>query len=165
MDKKKFKEEIEKLREEIEYHNYRYYVLADPVISDEEYDKLLKRLIELEKKYPEFYSPTSPTQKVGGKVLDGFKKVMHSIPMLSLDNTYNEEEIKEFDERIKKLLGVNEVEYVCELKIDGISVALRYENGQFVTALSRGDGIEGEDISENVKKIKSIPLRLFKNLT
>lgn len=165
MDKKKFKEEIEKLREEIEYHNYRYYVLADPVISDEEYDKLLKRLIELEKKYPEFYSPTSPTQKVGGKVLDGFKKVMHSISMLSLDNTYNEEEIKEFDERIKKLLGVNEVEYVCELKIDGISVALRYENGQFVTALSRGDGIEGEDISENVKKIKSIPLRLFKNLT
>ncbi|WP_126992462.1 NAD-dependent DNA ligase LigA [Thermosipho globiformans] len=165
MDKKKIKEEIEKLREEIEYHNYRYYVLADPVISDEEYDKLLKRLIELEKKYPEFYSPTSPTQKVGGKVLDGFKKVKHSIPMLSLDNTYNEEEIKEFDERIKKLLGVNEVEYVCELKIDGISVALRYENGQFVMALSRGDGIEGEDISENVKKIKSIPLRLFRNLT
>ncbi|SHH20510.1 NAD-dependent DNA ligase LigA [Thermosipho atlanticus] len=165
MDKEKIKKEIEELRRKIEYHNYRYYVLADPVISDEEYDKLMKRLTELEKKYPEFMSPNSPTQKVGGGLISGFRTLPHSIPMLSLDNTYNEEEIKEFDRRVKKLLNVPEVEYVCELKIDGVSVAIRYEEGKFALALSRGNGIEGDDISENVKKIKSIPLRLFKPLT
>ncbi|MBT1247389.1 MULTISPECIES: NAD-dependent DNA ligase LigA [unclassified Thermosipho (in: thermotogales)] len=160
----KIKDEIEKLRKEIEYHNYRYYVLADPVISDEEYDKLLKKLIDLEKKYPEYYSSNSPTQKVGGGLIQGFKKVEHSIPMLSLDNTYNELEMREFDNRIKKMLKTSIVQYVCELKIDGISVAIRYENGYFKTAISRGNGIIGDDISENVKKIKSIPLRLFKNI-
>ncbi|MDN5324630.1 MAG: ligase [Thermosipho sp. (in: thermotogales)] len=165
MDKEKIKKEIEKLRKEIEYHNYRYYILADPVISDDEYDKLMKRLIELEEKYPEFKSPDSPTQKVGGGLISGFRSVPHSKPMLSLDNTYNEEEIKEFDKRVKKILNVSEVEYVCELKIDGVSVALRYNEGSLVMALSRGNGIEGDDITENVKKIKSIPLRLFKPLT
>lgn len=165
MNKEKIKEEIEKLRKEIEYHNYRYYVLADPVISDEEYDKLIKKLIELEKKYPEFQSPDSPTQKVGGGLISGFRTVAHSKPMLSLDNTYNEEEIKEFDKRVKKILNTSEVEYVCELKIDGVSVAIRYNNGIYTQALSRGNGIEGDDITENVKKIRSIPLRLFKPLT
>lgn len=165
MNKEKIKEEIEKLRKEIEYHNYRYYVLADPVISDEEYDKLIKKLIELEKKYPEFQSPDSPTQKVGGGLISGFRTVSHSKPMLSLDNTYNEEEIKEFDKRVKKILNTSEVEYVCELKIDGVSVAIRYNNGIYTQALSRGNGIEGDDITENVKKIRSIPLRLFKPLT
>ncbi|MBO8160293.1 MAG: NAD-dependent DNA ligase LigA [Thermosipho sp. (in: Bacteria)] len=165
MKKEEIKNEIERLRKEIEYHNYRYYVLADPVISDEEYDKLMKKLIELEKKYPEFSSPNSPSQKVGGGLISGFKTIPHTIPMLSLDNTYNEDEIKEFDARVKKLLNKTEVEYVCELKIDGVSVALRYENGNLQTALSRGNGIEGDDITENVKKIKSIPLRLFKPLT
>ncbi|QTA38017.1 NAD-dependent DNA ligase LigA [Thermosipho ferrireducens] len=164
MEKQKIREEIEKLRKEIEYHNYRYYVLADPIISDEEYDKLMKKLIKLEKKYPEFSSPDSPTQKVGGRVIDGFKTVTHSIPMLSLDNTYTAEEVVNFDNRIKKLLK-KEVEYVCELKIDGVSIALRYENGSLVQAISRGNGTEGDDITENVKKIKSIPLRLFKPLT
>ena len=158
-------EEVEKLREEIEYHNYRYYVLADPVISDEEYDKLMKRLIQLEKKYPELVTPDSPTQRVGGKVLEGFKKVKHSTPMLSLDNTYDENEIREFDERIKKGLAGENVEYVSELKIDGISIALRYENGRFRMAITRGDGTEGEDVSENVKLIRSVPLRLRKPLT
>lgn len=165
MNKEKIKEEIEKLRKEIEYHNYRYYVLADPVISDEEYDKLIKKLIELEKKYPEFQSPDSPTQKVGGGLISGFRTVAHSKPMLSLDNTYNEEEIEEFDKRVKKILNTSEVEYVCELKIDGVSVAIRYNNGIYTQALSRGNGIEGDDITENVKKIRSIPLRLFKPLT
>jgi DNA ligase (NAD+) len=165
MNKEKIKEKIEKLRKEIEYHNYRYYVLADPVISDEEYDKLIKKLIELEKKYPEFQSPDSPTQKVGGGLISGFRTVAHSKPMLSLDNTYNEEEIKEFDKRVKKILNTSEVEYVCELKIDGVSVAIRYNNGIYTQALSRGNGIEGDDITENVKKIRSIPLRLFKPLT
>ena len=165
MNKEKIKKEIEKLRKEIEYHNYRYYVLADPVISDDEYDKLMEKLIELEKKYPEFQSSDSPTQKVGGGLISGFKTVPHSKPMLSLDNTYNEEEIKEFDKRVKKILNTSEVEYVCELKIDGVSIALRYNDGSLVQALSRGNGLEGDDITENIKKIKSIPLRLFKPLT
>ena len=157
--------EVEKLREEIEYHNYRYYVLADPVITDEEYDKLMKRLIELEKKYPELVTPDSPTQRVGGKVLEGFRKVKHSTPMMSLDNTYDESEIREFGQRMKRLLGTSEVEYVAELKIDGISIALRYEDGRFRMGITRGDGTEGEDVSENVKLIKTIPLRLRKPLT
>lgn len=153
-------EEVENLRDEIEYHNYRYYVLADPVITDEEYDKLMKRLMELEKRYPELVTPDSPTQRVGGKILDGFRKVRHSQPMLSLDNTYDEEDIREFDERVRRILGVENVEYVAELKIDGVSIALRYESGKFKMAITRGDGTEGEDVSENVKMVKSIPLRL-----
>ena len=157
---KEILEEVERLRDEIEYHNYRYYVLADPVITDEEYDRLMKRLIQLERKYPQLVTPDSPTQRVGGKVLDGFKKVKHSHPMLSLDNTYNEEDIREFDERVKRILGTENVEYVAELKIDGVSIALRYEEGKFRMAITRGDGTEGEDVSENAKMVKSIPLRL-----
>ncbi len=157
-------EEVEKLRDEIEYHNYRYYVLADPVITDEEYDKLMKRLIDLEKKYPQLVVPDSPSQRVGGKVLDGFRKVKHSRPMLSLDNTYDESEILAFDERVKRLLETSEVEYVAELKIDGISIALRYESGKFRMGITRGDGIEGEDVSENVRLVRTIPLRLRKKV-
>ena len=161
---KKILEEIEKLREEIEYHNYRYYILNDPVITDQEYDELMKRLIELEKKYPELVTPDSPTQRVGGKVAEGFKKVRHSIRMLSLDNTYSEEELKKFDERIKRTLEIEKVEYVVELKIDGFSVALRYKDGKFEQGITRGDGITGEDITENLKTVKSIPLRLRKKI-
>lgn len=161
---KKILEEIEKLREEIEYHNYRYYILNDPVITDQEYDELMKRLIELEKKYPELVTPDSPTQRVGGKVAEGFKKVRHSIRMLSLDNTYSEEELKKFDERIKRTLEIEKVEYVVELKIDGFSVALRYKDGRFEQGITRGDGITGEDITENLKTVKSIPLRLRKKI-
>lgn len=159
----KIREEVEKLRKEIEYHNYRYYVLAQPVISDEEYDKLMKRLVELEERYPELKSPDSPTQRVGGQLLEGFESVEHSEPMLSLDNTYNEAEILNFDERVKKLVG--QVEYVAELKIDGVSIALRYEDGILKRAITRGDGIKGDDVTANVKMIKSIPLRLPEPLT
>ncbi|MEJ5258399.1 MAG: NAD-dependent DNA ligase LigA [Fervidobacterium sp.] len=154
----KIREEVEKLRNEIEYHNYRYYVLASPVITDEEYDKLMKRLKELEEKYPELRTPDSPTQRVGGQLLEGFETVEHSEPMLSLDNTYNEAEMLNFHERVRKSVG--DVEYVAELKIDGVSVALRYEKGILMKAITRGDGLRGDDITANVKTIKSIPLKL-----
>ncbi|WP_408033228.1 NAD-dependent DNA ligase LigA [Thermotoga caldifontis] len=156
---------VEQLREEIEYHNYRYYVLAQPVITDEEYDKLMRELIELERQYPELVTPDSPTQRIGEKVLDEFRSVPHTEPMLSLDNTYSEEEIREFDERVKRLLDRKEVVYVAELKIDGVSVSLRYVDGRFVQGLSRGDGTRGDDISENLKRVRSIPLRLRKPVT
>lgn len=152
-------EEIERLRKEIEYHNYRYYVLNDPVITDEEYDRLMKRLIELEKKYPETITPDSPTQRVGGKILEGFKKVEHSEIMLSLDNTYSEEEVKAFDERIRREVG-GDVSYMCELKIDGVAITLRYNEGRLVLGATRGDGRVGEDVTENVKTVRSIPLVL-----
>ncbi|WP_041081988.1 NAD-dependent DNA ligase LigA [Thermotoga profunda] len=154
------KKRVEELREQIEYHNYRYYVLADPVISDEEYDRLMKELIDLEKTYPELVTPDSPTQRIGDKVLDEFRTVQHSEPMLSLDNTYDETQIREFDDRVKRALELQVVEYVAELKIDGVSVALRYEKGKFVLGLTRGDGTRGEDITENLKRVHSIPLRL-----
>lgn len=162
---KDIKERYEKLKSEVEEHNYRYYVLASPVISDQEYDKLFKELVGLEKKYPELKSPDSPTQRVGGIVLEGFQKVNHSVPMLSLDNTYNEEEILEFHKRVLKNLKKENVEYLCELKIDGVSVALRYKDGVLSQAITRGDGTVGEDITENVKTIPAIPLRLRKNVS
>ncbi len=159
----KVRQEAENLKKEIEYHNYRYYVLSSPIITDEEYDKLMKKLIELEEKYPELRTPDSPTQRVGGQLLSGFESVEHSEPMLSLDNTYNEAEILNFHERVKKNVG--ETEYVAELKIDGVSIALRYENGILVKAITRGDGLRGEDVTTNVKTIKSIPLRLPEPIT
>jgi DNA ligase (NAD+) len=159
----KVRQEAENLKKEIEYHNYRYYVLASPIITDEEYDKLMKKLIELEEKYPELRTPDSPTQRVGGQPLSGFESVEHSEPMLSLDNTYNEAEILNFHERVKKNIG--ETEYVAELKIDGVSIALRYENGILVKAITRGDGLRGDDVTTNVKTIKSIPLRLPEPIT
>jgi len=155
---------IEQLRDEIEIQNYNYYVLAKPEISDFEYDKLFRELQELEEKNPEFISESSPTKKVGALVIGEFQQVTHSVPMLSLDNSYNEEDIVQFDSRVRKLLG-NSCEYTCELKIDGVSVALRYENGQLVKGISRGNGSVGEDITEHVRKIPSLPLRLKKPLT
>ncbi|HPT54217.1 MAG TPA: NAD-dependent DNA ligase LigA [Fervidobacterium sp.] len=154
----KIREEVQKLRDEIEYHNYRYYVLSSPVISDEEYDKLMKRLIELEEKYPELKTPDSPTQRVGESHVEGFETVEHVEPMLSLDNTYNEMDIRNFHERVKK--GVGQVSYVAELKIDGVSIALRYKDGMLVQAITRGDGLRGDDVTVNVKTIRSIPLKL-----
>ncbi len=153
-------EKVRHLRKELEYHNYRYYTLNDPVISDAEYDRMMKELIKLEKKYPQLYSPTSPTQRVGARTLDGFKKVEHSFPMYSLDNSYNMEDIVEFNKRTKKLLGIENVEYVCEMKIDGLSVRLVYVNGELQLAATRGDGKVGEDVTENVKTIHTIPLVL-----
>ncbi|HOJ44339.1 MAG TPA: hypothetical protein PK800_09440, partial [Syntrophorhabdaceae bacterium] len=129
MDKAEAREKIERLRREIEYHNYRYYVLDSPVISDGEYDRMMKELQELEEKFPEFLTPNSPTQRVGAKPLEEFATVAHTIPMLSLTNATSEEEVIDFDKRVKKLLGVTEIDYVIELKIDGLAVELVYVNG------------------------------------
>ena len=161
---KDVKERYEKIKSEIEEHNYRYYVLANPIISDEEYDKLFKELLELEKTYPELKTPDSPSQRIGGIVLDEFKKVPHSVPMLSLDNTYNEVDILEFHERVLRNLNRSQIDYMCELKIDGVSVAIRYTDGILNQGITRGDGITGEDITENIKTILSIPLRLNKKV-
>ncbi len=158
MNKKKAREEIKKLRKEINYHNYKYYVENDPVISDYEYDQLLKKLEKLESKYPDLITPDSPTQRVGEKPLDEFETVEHIVPMLSLDNTYTFDELREFDERVKKNVG--EVDYIVEPKIDGAGVALVYEDGIFKRGATRGDGIKGDDITQNLKTIHSIPLRL-----
>lgn len=143
--------------------NYNYHVLDNPTITDQEYDKYLRELIDLENEFPEYVREDSPTKRVGGAVLEGFVKHTHKIPMMSLSNVFNEEEIRDFDNRVKK--EVNNPEYVCELKIDGLSVSLNYENGKLVSAATRGDGIVGEDITNNVKTIKTIPLSLKKPLS
>jgi DNA ligase (NAD+) len=158
MNKNDAKKQIQKLRNDINYHNYQYYVENNPVISDYEYDMLLKKLEALETQYPDLITSDSPTQRVGGEPLKGFKNVEHKIPMLSLDNAYSYDELREFDERIKK--NVTDVEYICEPKIDGASVALIYENGIFIRGATRGDGIKGDDITSNLRTIRSIPLRL-----
>ena len=142
--------------------NYNYYVLDNPTITDQEYDKYLRELINIEEEYPSLVDPSSPTNRVGGEVIDKFKKIVHEKPMLSLANVFNEEEIKDFDAKIKKE-GINP-EYVCEYKIDGLSVALIYEAGKLVRGVTRGDGVTGEDITHNVKTIKAIPLSLTRNI-
>jgi len=159
-DLNEIKKRIEKLREEIHHHDYLYYVLNQPVISDKEYDDLYRELKELEEKYPQFITPDSPTQRVSGEVLKEFKPVKHRVKMLSLDNTYSFEELKEWNERIFKILGKEKVEFVVELKIDGVSASLTYEKGVFVLGATRGDGETGEDITLNLKTIHSIPLRI-----
>jgi len=159
MNKKEAKKEIKQLGEKINYHNYKYYVKNDPVISDYEFDQLLKKLEKLESEYPDLIAPDSPTQRVGGEPVDGFTSVKHKIPMLSLDNTYNYDELKEFDKRVEKNVG--KVEYVVEPKIDGIGVALLYENGILVRGATRGDGVKGDDVTSNLKTIHSIPLQLM----
>ena len=152
------KTRMEELVKILNEANYNYYVLDNPTITDQEYDKYLRELIILEQKYPEYALLDSPTKRVGGQVLEKFDKVKHEVPMLSLGNVFNEEEVRDFDNRIKK--AGFEVEYVCELKIDGLSVSLKYENGLLVTGATRGDGVTGEDITHNVKTIKTIPLKL-----
>ncbi len=155
---------IDELRELIREHDYNYYILAQPVISDYEFDQLLNELIKLEKENPQFISPDSPTQRVGSDLTKEFKSVQHKIPMLSLSNTYNENELIDFDRRVREGLPKNEkVEYVCELKIDGLSVSLRYVNGKLDVAATRGDGMVGEDVTNNVKTIRSIPLVIKKH--
>ncbi|MEO0071538.1 MAG: NAD-dependent DNA ligase LigA [candidate division WOR-3 bacterium] len=160
MTRAQAKAEIERLRREIEEHNYRYYVLAQPIISDYEFDQLMKRLEELEKQFPEFITPDSPTQRVGGEPLKEFATVTHEIPMLSLDNTYNYQELREFDQRVRKV--VSKPVYLVQQKVDGVAVALRYENFRFVLGATRGDGLHGDDITLNLRTINSIPLRLRK---
>ncbi len=156
-------EKINALRAELKEHNYLYYVKAEPVISDYEFDIKLKELEALESKYPDFFDEDSPTQKVGGKVNKSFQTIAHEKPMLSLGNTYNEEEIREFDQRVYKLLGTENYEYTCELKIDGLAISLIYENKELSRALTRGNGLEGDDVTENVKTIKSLITKLPSN--
>jgi DNA ligase (NAD+) len=152
--------EIATLREEINRHDYLYYVKNQPEISDREYDSLLQRLKDLEKERPDLVTPDSPTQRVGEKPIEGFKRVKHVVPMLSIDNTYNFGELREFHDRVLKGLGVSEVEYVVDPKIDGVAISLRYENGKLVTGVTRGDGEYGDDVTQNIKTIKAVPLTL-----
>ncbi|MEJ5350657.1 MAG: NAD-dependent DNA ligase LigA [Melioribacteraceae bacterium] len=161
--KKSPQQRIEELRKLIKEHDYNYYILAQPTISDYEYDQLVNELIQLEKENPHLITPDSPTQRVGSDLTNVFNPVAHRIPMLSLSNTYSEEEMYDFDRRVKEGLPKSEkVEYVCELKIDGVSVSLRYKNGLLVTAATRGDGTTGEDVTNNVRTIRSVPLSIRK---
>jgi len=153
---------IEGLREKIRYHEYRYYVLDDPEISDAEFDKLMDQLKKLETEHPDLITPDSPTQRVGGKPREGFVKVRHSSPMLSLDNTYSENELRSWERRVHELSGRTDVEYMCELKLDGMSMALRYADAQLERGITRGDGIVGEDVTLNVRTVRSIPLSISK---
>ena len=155
---KAIEKEIEKLRNDIRYHEHRYYVLDNPEISDFEFDKLMRRLQELEVQNPELVTPDSPTQRVGGQPAEEFPKLRHSVPMLSLDNTYSVDELKDFDRRVREISGRSKVEYVGELKLDGLSMALTYEDGVLTHGVTRGDGVEGEDVTANVKTIRSVPL-------
>lgn len=159
MEKEKIKDRIRELTELINYHNYKYYVLDAPEISDYDYDIFMRELISLEEANPEFISPNSPTKRVGGEVLRGFGEVIHKTSKLSLSNVFDEGDIRDFDNRVKKTLS-EEVEYIVELKIDGLTVVINYEDGEFTQGATRGDGIKGEDISANLKTIKSIPLTL-----
>lgn len=151
------------LTKELKHHNYLYYVLAEPVLSDFEFDALLKELAYLEELYPHLAAPDSPTRMVGGATIDGFQTVKHQRPMLSLGNTYNAEELREFDERTKKSTGLEQIEYVCELKIDGLAISLFYTQGKLTQAVTRGDGIQGDVVTENVKTIRNLPHSLSGN--
>jgi DNA ligase (NAD+) len=152
--------DIDTLRDQIRHHEYRYYVLDDPEISDAEFDRLMNELKKLEAAHPELITPDSPTQRVGGKPREGFVKVAHSAPMLSLDNAYNEEELRDWERRVHELSGRKDIEYVCELKLDGMSLALRYEDGKLVRGITRGDGSTGEDVTSNVRTVRSVPLSI-----
>ncbi|MFB6319219.1 NAD-dependent DNA ligase LigA [Saccharicrinis sp. FJH54] len=156
------KQNIEKLREQLNDYNYRYYVLNDPSVSDYQYDMMMKELQALEEAHPEFDDASSPTKRVGSDLNQSFTSVKHTYPMLSLGNTYNENELADFDGRVQKALS-DPYEYVCELKFDGTSISLTYENGMLVRAVTRGDGEQGDDVTENVKTIRSIPLKLHGN--
>ena len=157
---KDIEQKISVLRDEIRHHEYRYYVLDDPEISDAEFDALMNELKRLEAAHPQLVTADSPTQRVGGKPREGFIKVAHSVPMLSLDNAYNQPELKNWERRVHELSGRNEIDYVCELKLDGMSLALRYEGGKLVCGITRGDGSTGEDVTLNVRTVRSIPLSI-----
>ena len=152
--------EIDKLREEIRRHEELYYVLDSPEISDRDYDELIERLQLLEQANPELVTPDSPTQRVGGRPAEGFPEVVHRLPMLSLDNSYNIDELRAFDERCQRLADGRAIEYVAELKIDGLSISLQYEDRVLVRGVTRGDGRIGEDVTQNARTIRSVPLRM-----
>ena len=148
------------LHEELHEHNYRYYVLDDPVITDAEYDRLLRELQQLEAKHPELVTPDSPTQRVGAEPLKAFGQVRHELRMLSLDNAFDDDELADFDRRVCARLDADDVEYAAEPKLDGVAVSLLYEDGVLVRGATRGDGETGEDITQNVRTIDGVPLRL-----
>ena len=161
MSNHSIKQEIQKLRDDLNHHNHLYYVLDQPKISDFEFDALMNRLIDLESQYPEFFDPLSPTVRVGGGLVQEFKTVKHNYPMLSLANTYSQLELKQFDDRVKRVLNRNIIDYTCELKYDGVAISLVYKNGLLVRGVTRGDGFNGDDVTTNIKTVKSIPLKLF----
>src|SRR5271166_6515700 len=158
MSSSSIEKKIEALRDKIRHHEYLYYVLDAPEISDADFDKLMNELKRLEAEHPELATPDSPTQRVGGKPREGFQKAVHSSPMLSLDNALDEGELRAFDSRVRDLLGGAPFRYVAELKMDGLSMAARYRDGFFQQAITRGDGTTGEDVTENARTIRSLPL-------
>ncbi|MDQ0926524.1 DNA ligase (NAD+) [Bacillus atrophaeus] len=164
MDKEAAKRRAEDLRSTINQYSYEYYTLDEPSVPDSEYDKLMQELLDLEEEHPDLRTPDSPTQRVGGAVIDAFQKVRHGTPMLSLGNAFNAEDLRDFDRRVRQAVG-DDVAYNVELKIDGLAVSLRYENGYFVRGATRGDGTTGEDITENLKTIRNIPLKMKRNLS
>src|SRR5215211_3762174 len=154
------KERAAQLRQQIDYHNRKYYVDADPEISDREFDRLLEELQKIEKEHPELVTPDSPTQRVGGAPIDEFRTVRHRAPMLSIDNTYNPDELREWDKSVRKLLGGEQPTYVVELKIDGVAISLTYEDGLLSVGATRGDGERGDDVTHNLRTMPDVPLRL-----
>jgi DNA ligase (NAD+) len=164
MDLQTAEQKVNEIKTLLNQYGYEYYVLDNPTVPDAEYDRLMNELIELEEKFPNLKTPDSPSERVGGKILDLFEKVEHRTPMLSLGNAFNEQDLRDFDKRIRQAVG-DEFSYVCELKIDGLAVSLRYADGLFVQGATRGDGSIGEDITANLKTIKSIPLRLRENMS
>src|SRR6478752_5365068 len=148
------------LVDEIRQHDHAYYVLAQPSITDQDYDRLYRQLLDLEKEFPDLITPDSPTQRVGGQPLKAFKPVQHLKPMLSLDNTYSQEELREFVNRVQRILPNEKLDWVVEPKVDGVAINLRYEKGVFTCGATRGDGTTGDDITTNLKTIRSIPARL-----
>src|SRR5262249_54048684 len=149
---------VEQLRDEIRRHEHLYYVLDSPEISDADFDLLMQELKRFEADNPDLVTPDSPSQRVGGKPREGFVKVEHSRPMLSLDNAFSEEELRNWDRRVHELAGSNKIEYVCELKLDGMSLALTYEKGKLARGVTRGDGTVGEDVTSNVRTMRTVPL-------
>src|SRR3989344_325723 len=158
---KEVRERYEKLKAAINLHRHFYYALDRPEISDAAYDELEQELIRLEKKHPELISSDSPSQRVGGEPLPQFKKISHAVPQWSFNDAFGEQDLREFDQRVKRILKTSsDIEYSCELKIDGLKIVLTYKNGQLKTAATRGDGVVGEDVTHNVKTIRSVPLSL-----
>lgn len=162
---KKIEEQIAELRKLLHHYNHQYYVLDNPTIPDAEYDRLLHELIALETEHPELVRADSPTQRVGAKPLDLFEKIEHTTPMLSLSNAFNVEDLRDFDRRVRDGLQIETVDYVAELKIDGLAVSLRYQDGSFHQGATRGDGAIGEEITQNLKTIRSIPLSIAETNT
>ena len=156
----KVSNQLELLREQISEHNYNYHVLDAPVISDSDYDRLYRELLDIESEYPELITTDSPTQRIGAQALSEFTQVRHEMPMLSLDNAFSDEEMKAFEIRICDRLDVTKIEYSAETKLDGLAISLLYENGELIRAATRGDGAVGENVTQNIKTIKNIPLRL-----